>query len=141
MELRIFDIIPDEARKIREEVFIKEQGFEEEFDETDGTARHIVLFDENKAIGTCRVFFSEEKSSYLLGRLAVIKEKRGLGLGALLIEKAEELVKQEGGNLLQLHAQTRAAAFYEKQGYEQYGEIEYEEYCPHIWMKKELSTD
>ena len=30
------------------------------------------------------------------------------------------------------------SGFYEKQGYEPYGPVEYEEYCPHIWMKKKL---
>ena len=43
-----------------------------------------------------------------------------------------------GGGSVRLHAQQRASGFYEKQGYEPYGPVEYEEYCPHIWMKKKL---
>ena len=35
-----------------------------------------------------------------------------------------------------LHAQIQAQQFYEKQGDLPYGEIEYEENCPHIWMLK-----
>ena len=35
-----------------------------------------------------------------------------------------------------LHAQLQAVPFYEKLGFQAYGEIEYEEHCPHTWMKK-----
>lgn len=45
METKIYNQLPDEAKEIRLEVFVKEQGFEEEFDDIDETAAHIVLFD------------------------------------------------------------------------------------------------
>ena len=45
MEVKIYNNLPDEAKEIRLEVFVKEQGFEEEFDDIDETAAHIVLFD------------------------------------------------------------------------------------------------
>ena len=45
METKIYNQLPDEAKEIRLEVFVKEQGFEEEFDDIDKTAAHIVLFD------------------------------------------------------------------------------------------------
>ena len=46
MKFRIYTAgLPEEAKKIRLEVFVKEQGFEEEFDSVDDTAAHIVLFD------------------------------------------------------------------------------------------------
>ena len=45
MEIKIYNQLPDEAKEIRLEVFVKEQGFEEEFDDIDETAAHIVLFD------------------------------------------------------------------------------------------------
>ena len=41
---RIYRQLPDEAKRIREQVFIKEQGFENEFDQTDEQAVHIVVF-------------------------------------------------------------------------------------------------
>ena len=37
-----------------------------------------------------------------------------------------------------LHAQLQAKPFYEKLGFKAYGEIDYDEYCPHTWMKKEM---
>lgn len=36
-------------------MFVKEQGFEEEFDDIDETAAHIVLFDGSHPVGVCRI--------------------------------------------------------------------------------------
>ena len=51
-------------------------------------------------------------------------------------EDSEKLLKEKGGIRVVLHAQVRAKEFYEKQGYQPYGEIGFEEGCPHIWMYK-----
>ena len=56
MEIKIYNQLPDEAKEIRLEVFVKEQGFEEEFDDIDETAAHIVLFDGSHPVGVCRIF-------------------------------------------------------------------------------------
>lgn len=48
----------------------------------------------------------------------------------------DEIVYQYKGEYIMLHAQIQAQQFYEKQGDLPYGEIEYEENCPHIWMLK-----
>ena len=74
MKAVIYENIPDCAREIRKKVFTDEQGFQNEFDETDITATHIVLFDQNDLpIATCRVFWDAAIDSYILGRLAVIR--------------------------------------------------------------------
>ena len=86
----------------------------------------------------CRVFQGREPGEYLVGRIAVRKSFRGQNLGAALLEAAEQEIWKAGGSSVRLHAQQRASGFYEKQGYEPYGPVEYEEYCPHIWMKKKL---
>ena len=44
MIIKIYDKIPGEAKMIREAVFMKEQGFKGEFDETDHLAKHVLLF-------------------------------------------------------------------------------------------------
>ncbi len=138
LEIKTFDYLPQEARDIREEVFIREQGFCEEYDETDKTATHIVLFEKGEAIATCRVFVSEEEGRYILGRLAVKKSFRGKGVGSLTLKGAEEHLQRIGARELVLHSQLQAREFYIKNGYCEYGEVEYEEDCPHIWMRKNL---
>lgn len=137
MEAVIYENIPDCAKEIRHKVFVDEQGFQDEFDETDAVAVHIVLFDENKTpLATCRVFWDSSMDSYILGRLAVVKESRGRNLGSILVKEAEKYVKKNGKNTIALHAQCRVAAFYKKSGYIEFGNIGDEEGCPHIWMKK-----
>lgn len=138
MEVKIYNKPSEKGMAVREEVFIEEQGFSYDRDEIDDTAYHIVLFEGETAVGVCRVFESDEKNVYILGRLAVAKENRGKGYGKIIIEKAVEYVKSLNGESLILHSQMRAKEFYKKQGFKEYGEIEYEEGCPHIWMKLKL---
>lgn len=63
MNTKTYTTLPQEAKDIRIEVFVKEQGFENEFDEIDTISHHIVAFDERKPIGTCR-FFQRKRSLY-----------------------------------------------------------------------------
>lgn len=95
MEIKLFDKLPDEAKNIRITVFVEEQGFNEEFDSVDDIATHIVMYDSEEPIATCRFYIKD--GSYLLGRIAVIREYRGKHIGALLISKAEEEIKKRGG--------------------------------------------
>ena len=139
MRVEIFQTIPKQAREIRKKVFIDEQGFQNEFDDIDRIAAHFVLLDDLSApIATCRVFKDEKTNAYILGRLAVVKERRGKGIGSLLVKKAAEYVKMLGGEQIQLHAQCQAEGFYAKLGYSSFGKVEDEEGCPHIWMRKML---
>ncbi|MCM1190332.1 MAG: GNAT family N-acetyltransferase [bacterium] len=141
MKTVIYQSLPDCARQIREEVFIKEQGFEKELDATDSEAAHIVLFDESgQALATCRVFPNPEFESYNLGRLAVLREYRGKKIGSATVRAAEQYVRETGGVRITLHSQCRAVDFYRKLGFTEFGDIEDDEGCPHIWMKKELSA-
>lgn len=138
MEIKIFKGLPEEAKYIRETVFVKEQGFTDEYDEKDATAIHFVMFDEGRAIATCRIFEKEEKGVYMFGRMAVLKELRGKKLGKKMIEAAQKYVSENGGKMIILHAQLHAKGFYEKNGFSAYGEIEPEQGCPHVWVRKEL---
>lgn len=139
VEIKVFQCLPEESKKIREEVFVIEQGFEEEFDTVDNYAVHFVAYDETgRPIGTCRIFKEDDESLYYLGRLAVIRELRSMNVGSALVFEAEGAARARGATVMKLHAQCRAAKFYEKCGYLQYGDVEYEEGCPHIWMSKDL---
>ncbi len=133
---KAFRELPREAMIIREKVFVEEQGFTEEFDSVDSVAVHILAYDGDSAIGTCRLFPAEEAVSCILGRLAVIAEYRSKGIGRYLISEAEKSARNSGVHMIKLHSQYRVKDFYEKCGYTSFGEIDYEEDCPHIWMKK-----
>jgi Predicted acyltransferase len=130
--------LPD-AKTIREEVFVKEQGFQHEFDEIDQTAIHIVVYDDEKPIATARTFPKQKDNTvYILGRVAVIEPYRGKNLGAYVLEHIEDVIKTKGAKQVELSAQTRVQGFYLKLGYEPFGEEYYDEYCPHITMKKTM---
>ena len=139
MVIKVFNEFTTEAKSIREEVFIHEQGFSYDYDNLDDVAAHIVLFDGETPVGTCRILESEESGVYFFGRLAVKKECRKNGAGSMLVEAAKEHALKSGGKRVILHAQLQAKEFYLKQGFLEYGEIEYEEDCPHIWMKFDLT--
>lgn len=134
---RIYDTLPEEAKKIRQTVFMKEQGFNSEFDETDNTAKHILIFADEKSAGTGR-FFTDDGKEYHIGRLAVLKQYRGLHLGSELIKAIESEIRLRGGKTAVLSAQLRAKGFYEKNGYTAYGDIYFDEHVEHINMKKQL---
>ena len=96
METKIYNQLPDEAKEIRLEVFVKEQGFEEEFDDIDETAAHIVLFDDSHPVGVCRIFTDPGSGRVMIGRVAVRKAFRGRGLGADIIKAAEKYATGRG---------------------------------------------
>lgn len=123
---------------VREEVFVKEQGFHNEFDEIDDVATHLTIYVDDKLAGCARCFPATEKDTYVFGRIAVLKEFRKLGLGAVLLEKLEEIVLQKGIKYVTLDAQCRASKFYEKSGFYECGEIHMDEHVEHIQMRKEL---
>jgi len=137
VQIKLYKKFPEEARVIRQRVFVEEQGFTDEFDETDSIALHLVAFDGGCPAGTCRIFWDEQMGMYVLGRLAVLEEYRGQGVGAQLVYAAERQTDRLGGRELYLHAQCAAADFYKKQGYRTMGEVEPEQGCPHIWMLKQ----
>lgn len=138
MDFKEFGVLPREA-EIRREVFVEEQGFREEFDQTDQRAAHLVLFISGQAAATCR-YIEKEEGGFLVGRIAVRKPFRKRGLGAELLKEAERRIAAKGGKRLLVHAQTQARGFYEKQGFSPFGEEDEEEGCPHVWMKKEIGT-
>ena len=135
--VKAYPTLPEEACFIRELVFVQEQGFTDEFDAIDLTAVHLVLFVGEEPAAVCRVY--QESGKFILGRVAVRQEFRGLGLGEQIVKAAETHAATKGAGELHLHAQCRITAFYEACGYTPYGEMEDDQGCPHIWMKKEVS--
>lgn len=136
MDIKLFDSLPDDAIKLRTDVFIEEQGFREEFDEDDDTATHFVGYINGLPVATCRVI--SRADGYIIGRVAVNREFRAAGLGSKMIAAAEEAILSNGGGTVYIHAQKQAAGFYEKLGYMPTGEADLDEGCPHCMMFKRI---
>ncbi len=137
--LKTYHVLPEEAVAVRRAVFVEEQGFTAEFDDKDAVATHVVLFNgDDRPIAVCRYFWNEEHRSYMVGRIAVVKEFRHHHYGEAILKEAEKQIREAGGESVLLAAQVEAKNFYRKQGYISEGNEFLEEHCPHIWMRKSL---
>lgn len=139
LNVHVYDSLQEEEKKIREDVFIKEQGFHDEFDERDQHCFHMILYKESIPAGVCR-FFEDEKEAHtwIIGRVCVVKEYRKDHLGSVLLKYAEEEIRKRGGKKIRLGAQERASAFYIKNGYHLTDDRYMDEYCPHVMMEKNI---
>ena len=90
MKIKLYNELPEEAYEIRHKVFVEEQGFQKEFDETDTFSKHLVLYDAKTPIATCR-FFPSSHRKYIIGRIAVIKQYRGQNIGSYLLTLRRDL--------------------------------------------------
>ncbi|WP_133910090.1 GNAT family N-acetyltransferase [Streptomyces sp. NBC_00582] len=134
---------------VRKEVFVGEQGVPEdlEYDEHDAGAAHVLAVREDGVpLGTGRLLFGAAAAGRTggdpavgsLGRLAVAREARGLGVGVALVRAIEEAARARGLTAVDLHAQTQALGFYERLGYTAYGAEELEAGIPHRSMRRSL---
>ena len=138
MEFKIINELTKEEMSIREEVFMQEQGFKNEFDDIDDSATHIVLYDDGSPVGCCRVYPDEAVGRFIFGRLAVRKKYRGQDMGRKIMEKAIEYLSSIGASYISLSAQVQAKGFYANFGFIEEGAEYLDEHCPHIHMVKEL---
>lgn len=134
--IKVTNALSEDEKMIRETVFIEEQKFKIEFDDTDDIATHIVMYLDNQPVGCCRLY--KQENEYHIGRIAVLKPYRGKGYGEKILLNAERVAKEKGADSISLSAQVRASGFYEKLGYKKHGEIYFDEYCEHIAMKKDI---
>ena len=123
---------------IREKVFIEEQKVTSqlEWDGMDEEAIHFLAFKNEKAIGCARAFVIENYMQ--LGRMAVLKEYRGEGIGTALLEKAMTTAKLNELSVIYISAQCQAIDFYKKFGFEITSDIYLDAEIQHRNMKLEF---
>lgn len=124
---------------LRRIVFIEEQGVSEaeEVDGRDGDALHVLAHVDDTPMGCARILV--QGSIAKIGRVCVLKEARGTGLGAAIIEACLEVARrQDGVSKAKLGAQTHALAFYERLGFEAFGPIYDDAGIPHRDMERAL---
>ena len=117
--LTAYDKDTDDIRKIRQAVFVEEQGIEPrlEWDDLDASASFIIARHQTSgAIGTAR-FFIDGK----VGRMAVLQKWRGQGVGQAILSEIIQQARKSGIQRLHLSAQQSAIGFYEKNGFECHG--------------------
>lgn len=125
------------ARPVREKVFIVEQNVprELEWDEWDERSDHAVANDATgHVVGTARLLPDGR-----IGRMAVLREWRGRGVGTALMEAMIERAREYSMPQVRLYAQTHAAGFYRRFGFSERGGEFLEAGIPHFEMTLELS--
>lgn len=110
------------CHELRRIVFMVEQNVppHEEFDGKDDEAVHLLATLNGAPIGTARLLRDGDLGK--IGRVCVLKEGRGTGIGAALIRTAVSHFREAGDvATVKLGAQTHALGFYERLGFEAYG--------------------
>jgi predicted GNAT family N-acyltransferase len=140
LKVEIVKWIDDHAqlKNIREQVFIQDQKVtpELEWDGIDEKAIHFLVFKDNEAIGCARAIVI--KNYMQLGRMAVLKKYRGIGIGSALLEKAIVTAKLKQLTSIHISAQCYAIDFYVKFGFEVISDIYLDAEIPHRDMTLEL---
>ena len=127
------------ALDVRHEVFCDEQGVSraDERDGRDADAMHLVAVEDGIVIATCRLLI--EGTTVKLGRMAVARSRRGLGLARALLSEADARARALGAERIVLAAQLGAQTLYERAGYEPDGEVFLDAGIEHVMMAKALS--
>lgn len=120
---------------IRKEVFVKEQNIseEEEFDEFDAQALHLIVYVDEQPAATGRIW--HDGRAFHIGRLAVLKQFRGQKIGDLALRLLLYKTFSSGAQVVEISAQTYIVPLYKKFGFKEYGEEYIEAGIPHIAMK------
>lgn len=127
------------AFEIRRKVFVIEQNVpaNEEYDEYEPQCIHFLATYNKVPCGTARIRKTE--NGFKLERFAVLKEYRGMHVGAALVNAclSHEWL-QEPGLYVYMHAQEHALDFYAKHGFAAEGDRFWECEIPHFKMSKRV---
>jgi predicted GNAT family N-acyltransferase len=129
------------AAPLRQSVFVKEQAVpaELEWDEHDAVSIHAVAADqEGNILGTGRLLPTDNCRIARIGRMAVLKENRHVGIGTAILEKLLQQAQAQGTTEIVLHAQLSAEGFYRRFGFAPSGSHFIEAGIPHVEMRRAL---
>ena len=132
-----WDQLQQDAKLIRTQVFICEQGITEadEWDDQDVISQHFVIYDQDQPIATARLL-----QNHSVGRVAVVKAYRGQGIGQMIMLEIISYAQKQGLSVLTLSSQVHAISFYEKLGFTVQGNSYDECGISHIEMTMNLNT-
>jgi len=141
IEIRVSDWPParEEAQRVRFTVFVDEQRVppELEMDEHDAVSIHALAYTKiggtPRAVGTGRLLPDGH-----IGRMAVLKEWRGRGVGRELLRALMQRARERGDREVVLAAQVQAMPFYAAEGFKPEGPVYVEAGIDHQDMRCRL---
>jgi predicted GNAT family N-acyltransferase len=124
-----------QLQQVRRAVFIEEQEVseDEEWDDDDLVSIHVLATRNREPVGTGRL-----SPAGKIGRIAVLSEVRGQGIGRRIMEMLIQEALHRGLLDVHLNAQVHAIPFYEKHGFKACGEVFDEAGIPHRRMRRSL---
>ena len=114
----------EQIHTVRQQVFVIEQRIDPALEWTgdDDQFRSILALDTNQnPIGTGRVKVSAATAT--IGRMAVLKDWRGSGVGTAILRRLIEIGKADGADKFELSSQVSAIDFYQKLGFIASGDV------------------
>ena len=135
LELVRWQEAESELRAIRTAVFIVGQGIPEaeEWDDADAASVHVLARSEGRVVGTGRLLPDGR-----IGRMAVLVDARGTGLGTAILQRLMAAAGAAGHREAVLNAQVAVMPFYARHGFLPEGEIFDECGIPHQRMRAVL---
>lgn len=105
---------------VRTETMVK--GFRiplhKEFDEGDSEeSLYVLVLDDIYPVAACRIHVSDNEETAKIERVSVLSEYRKKGVGRLLIEEAENWIRESGVKKICIYSRDEAVGFYEALGY------------------------
>ena len=110
-----------------------------EIDKDEAYAVHFVLLlddQDETAVSTLRILPSANGEQALIQRVATLKPYRGQGYAQKLMVNVLYFLQSQHFKIVELHAQIQAIPFYEKLGFESFGDIFLDAGIQHVAMKK-----
>ena len=136
VELGSWDRMRALAAPIRFAVFVEEQKVpaEIELDAQDPLSLHALAFDAGgTAVATGRLLPDGH-----IGRMAVLAQARGSGVGTAVLLALMQAARERGHREVVLSAQTHAVPFYARLGFATEGEVYDDAGIPHLDMRRAL---
>lgn len=142
VELRLggWDGLGAEARAIRDGVFAQEQGIDAELaeDEADVGALHALAVNRFGVAVACGRLLPSDGGVARIGRMAVLRMLRGVGLGRRVLEALMQAARTRGDQLVELDAEVTAQAFYQRAGFAVAADPTVVAGVPHVRMRCRL---
>jgi len=127
--------------ELRKEILRKPLGldFSEADLENEKDDTFIAAYDDDEMFGCCMLCKIDDER-VKLRQMAVHEDVQGKGLGAAILNFAENIARDKGYKTIFMHARESAVGFYEKLGYQINSDVFKEVNIPHYVMEKRLEV-
>jgi predicted GNAT family N-acyltransferase len=130
----------DKMVALRYDILRKPLGLEFSKEELEKECNDILIgaFDDDRILACC-MLTATSNDTCRLRQMAVHNSLQGKGIGATMMNFAENVARDRGFKTLTMHARKTAVGFYQKLGYHVHGEEFEEVTIPHFEMRKKLA--